>query len=469
MRRSWLIALVLLATMGMIAAACGSDDDGESAETDATEEATAEATEEPTETATEEVPEEATDEPTEEPTEEIVLTDSFRGVTAETITVGLTAIDFETLNSTFNLEIPNQSFAPQYEALIADLNERGGILGREVVLVDREFVPTQNAAAEEVCTELTEDIGVFAVLNGFSGPGTESLNSCFTDLHETVLIGPIPTTEDTIEAGGLWVTPDMSLDRRNSAAVTAMDAAGILDDLGPMMVVGSNPDEQDLVDSFAADLEAVGVEVPVTAVVTTSGDEAATIAEVDVFIEAAETSGVSTVVLLGEGEFRNASFFRARPEWTYIMGNGDRLTRWESMEPTGLEAETRVITNNNGPDSPVTDPQFLRCIELVEEAQGIEVLPASELGDGDPNYWSGTTGACRQIALLEQIATAAGPDLTNDSWVAALDQVPDLVVPGYAYSSFSGEKVDARDSLVLVEYDLDSLTFVPISDPIDVG
>ena len=33
----------------------------------------------------------------------------------------------------------------------------------------------------------------------------------------------------------------------------------------------------------------------------------------------------------------------------------------------------------------------------------------------------------------------------------------------------SSEKVDARDQLVLVELDLDTLTFEPISDPIDVG
>ena len=47
----------------------------------------------------------------------------------------------------------------------------------------------------------------------------------------------------------------------------------------------------------------IGVE-STTAVITTTGDETATIAEVEVFIERAETEGITTVALLGEGEFR---------------------------------------------------------------------------------------------------------------------------------------------------------------------
>jgi hypothetical protein len=134
-----------------------------------------------------------------------------------------------------------------------------------------------------------------------------------------------------------------------------------------------------------------------------------------------------------------------------------------------LQAGTRVITNNNGPESPVTDPDLLRCIEIVEVKTGVEVIPTADLPEGDPNYWSGMIGACRNIGMFEQIATAAGAELTKASWIAALDEVPDIVVPGYEFSSFSSTKVDARDTLVLVEYDLGTLTFVPISEPIDVG
>jgi hypothetical protein len=465
MRRRWLRVLALVCTLGLVAVACGSDDDSAGDTSSDNGADSADPTDEPTEEATADATEAPTDEATEEPTEEIVLTDSFRGVTSDTITLGLTVIDFEELNARFNLDLAFQDFTPAYEAMVADLNDRGGILGRQVVLESRQFVPADPVAAETACTELTEDIEAFAVLNGFSGPLTEPVNSCIYDLHETVLIGPIPQTPDP---SGLWITGEMALDRRNGAAITAMDEASLFDDLGPILVVGAGPEEQPLVDGFVADLAEVGVE-STGVVAATAGDEIATIAEVEIFVEAAETAGISTVALLGEGEHRNQAFFRIRPEWTYIMANGDRITDWQAIPPKDLQPETRVISNNNGPEVPITDEDYLRCIDIIEAATGIEIKPTSELEDGEPNYWSGAVGACRNLLLFEQIATAAGPELTNDSWVAALDMVPDLVVPGFVYSSFSRDKVDARDSLVLVEYDLESLTFVPISEPIDVG
>ena len=45
----------------------------------------------------------------------------------------------------------------------------------------------------------------------------------------------------------------------------------------------------------------------------------------------------------------------------------------------------------------------------------------------------------------------------------------DLSLPGYEFVSLNSGKVDARDQLVLVEFHQDTLTFEPISDPINVG
>jgi hypothetical protein len=106
---------------------------------------------------------------------------------------------------------------------------------------------------------------------------------------------------------------------------------------------------------------------------------------------------------------------------------------------------------------------------VVEAAQGVEVKPPEELGETDDNYWSGTSGTCQRLAMFVQIAEAAGPDLTNDSWIAALDQVPDLGIPGYEFVSISADKVDARDELLLAEYDLATLSFDELTEPVDLG
>ena len=76
-----------------------------------------------------------------------MLTDSFRGVTAEAIRVGFTSIDFERLNRDFGLTLTYANYGPSVDALVADLNARGGILGRRIEVVHRLFLPVGPVAA----------------------------------------------------------------------------------------------------------------------------------------------------------------------------------------------------------------------------------------------------------------------------------------------------------------------------------
>jgi len=450
----------LLLVLALFAAACGDD-----STTTAGDETTT-TTEAATTTAAPDDP----DDPPDDTVPDFVLTDSFRGVTAETITIGYSSIDFEWLNNDFNLDLAFVNNAPIADAIAAWHNENGGVLGRDIVLVHETYLPVGPTSADEVCVKLTENQEIFAVLGGFAGPGAADVNECFTELHDTVLIAAAPRADQAERAGGLWVASDMSLDRRNPAVARLMADAGVLDDLGSMAVIASNQDEAVLAEGMADALREEGVDVAFSDFVTTTGDRLATGADVGIWIERARTAGVSTIVLLGEGEFRNQEFFVQAPDFTYIMGNGDAITDWQSIPPEGLSAETRVLSNNNGPDvGAFDDPGLVECIDVVEEALGVEVLATSQLPEGDPNYFSGTVGVCRTFSLFVQIAEAAGPDLTNDSWIAALDNVPDLSLPGYTFASLSSDKVDARDQLVLVEFNLATLSFDPISEPIDVG
>lgn len=459
-RRIRTLAIAVLLAAALVAASCGDDADVTSGDNQTTTSTSA-----PDNIVS---VDETTDETDE--TDAIVLTDSAPGVTADTITIGYTSIDFELLNSTFNLDLAFVNNAPIADAIAAWHNENGGVLGRQIEVVHESYLPVGPTSADEVCVKLTENVEVFAVLGGFAGPGAVDVNECFTELHDTILVAAAPKADQAERAGGLWVSSDMSLDRRNPAVARLMADAGVLDDLGSMAVIAANQDEQVLAEGMAEALTEVGVDVAFSDFVTTTGDKAATDANVGVWIERARTEGVSTIVLLGEGEFRNQEFFAEAPDFTYIMGNGDSITDWQSIPPEGLQSGTRVLTNNNGPDSGAfEDPGLSECIDVVEEALGVEVRATSQLPEGDPNYFSGSVNVCRSFSLFTQIAEAAGPDLTNESWIAALDNLDDLDLPGYQFASMSSTKVDARDQLVLVEYDLETGDFNPISDPIDVG
>jgi hypothetical protein len=483
--------IAVLMAVALVAGACGGDnDDDEGGEAAAPQATAAASASEPADSdgdaepaPAESEPEETASAPTQEPAdtegpapeaapeaapEPIVLTDSFRGVTSEAILIGHSSIDFEKLNADFGLDLPYQNFGPPFLALVDWYNEQGGVLGRRLEVVSELFLPVGATTAEEACLKLTEDVQVFAVLNGFAGPGAEQVNTCVTELHDTILVGGLPTPEQAEAAGGLWVSPQMSLERRNTAMVSILEQTGRIEDLSPVMIIGAHPEQQALVDGIADDLRAAGAEVPVVGVVTTTGDQFATQAEMDVYIERARSDGIVSILLTGEDEYRNVHLWNTAPEFVYLIGNGDRLADWQREQPDGLQSGTMVLTARGGP-SPMEDPRILHCIDVIEAALGIEILPLEQLGEDDIQHWAGMINACRDLAMFVQIAEAAGPDLTNDSWVAALDNVPDLSVPGVQFASLSANKVDAADELFLVEYDFDTRAFIELAGPLDVG
>jgi len=391
------------------------------------------------------------------------LTDSFRGVTAETIKVGFTAIDFQALRD-LGIDISIADYQPFAQAFADDLNQRGGINGRQIELVIETFTPTGAATAEPACVKLTEDEEVFVVLNGFAGPGAEDVNTCFVDTHETILIGGTPNDAQLARAVAPWVTHDMSLSRRAVAFATLFDQAGMIGDLGKIMLLSSNP-EFDSVTSQAGDaLTAVGADVAFQATVTATGDQTGTEAEVGNFLERARAEGVTSVIQFGAGVFATDVILEAGDEFTMVLFNGDQAS---DFAPQNLDPGDTVLSSITLPDPEQEETK--RCVALIEDALGLEVIPPTELATGETNNWAGTINVCRQFKIFEKVATAAGADLTNDSFTAALDAFGSDSLAEYPFTSLSSTKRDARDSLGVGQWDHDLNEWVEISDQIDVG
>ena len=488
--KSWFAAAFVAA---LLASACGggNDDDGDAGAPQPTaaapdsadtggeaEPAPAEPeSDEPEPAPTQEEPAEAeapapteAPEPTPEPTPEpIVLTDSFRGVTSESILIGHTYVDFERLRTDFGLDLPYENFGESFLALVDWYNEQGGVLGRRLEAVSEAYWPVGSADAEALCLKLTEDVEVFAVLGGFTGSGSAGVNTCITEIHETILVGGLPSQSEAEAAGGRWVIAPISLERRNSAFVSVLEQTGRIDDLGPIMVIAITGAQPGLVDSTVELLKAAGAEVPVVAKAAYTGDTIATQGEMDVFLERGRVEGVEAIMLIGESPTRDAQLFANAPDMVYLVPNGDRISTWEQEPPEGLSPETVVLTGRTFPDYPVDDPRIQQCIEVVEAATGVEIVPPDQQAEGDPDYWPAMFNACRDLAIFVQIAEAAGPDLTNESWVDALGRVPDLSVPGYGFVSIRPDKIDANDQQFLMEYDYDTKRFVELAGPLDVG
>ena len=211
---SVLLALVVLA------AACGSDDDsGEVASeqsSTSTSEAAEEVTEEETTTTTTTEPV-AEDESTTTTTEPAELTASWKGVTEDTIELGFILPDYDQLRELGLVDINVGDQQLTVDTLVADINSRGGILGRQISGTLETVFPLGLAEAEAACVLFTEDIGVFAVIGEFSGPAADA-NVCFTDLAETIMVGGQPSPEQLEQAKVAWISSNLSAERRLEGA-----------------------------------------------------------------------------------------------------------------------------------------------------------------------------------------------------------------------------------------------------------
>jgi hypothetical protein len=84
------------------------------------------------------------------------------GVTATTIKVGISLVDFSCIKQFVTALRENQDKI--YGAFIKDVNDHGGIDGRKIIPVYHSFCPIGSSAAVSLCTKFTEDDKVFAVL-----------------------------------------------------------------------------------------------------------------------------------------------------------------------------------------------------------------------------------------------------------------------------------------------------------------
>jgi len=394
------------------------------------------------------------------------LTASFRGVSAEEIRVGFTWIDFDEVNRTFGLELRWANWLPAMEALVADLNARGGIGGRRIALVERSYLPGGSASAEQACLELTADEEVFAVLNGFHGPGAESSNECF-GTHGTILVGGRPSAEQLALVDAPWITDEMGNARRATSFVRLLDRTGVLDDLGPVLVYGTGPGYEAAVEAAVDALVDAGAPTPMAARNQHGGDEPAAIAQLEVVLERARAEGVRTVMVAGEG-IRVLEYLVGRAdEFDLLVHNGESVEPWNATPPTGIAEASRLLTNTRFRDH--DDASTAECRRVVEAAVGHPVRPTDELGPDERDHWSALTIGCRTLALFAQVATAAGPDLTNDSFANAAASMGDVHIPGELYASLGPDKPDARDGLALAEWDHTTGRWQQVSEVFDLG
>lgn len=454
----------VLLVLALVAAACGGDDDddgstGGGAIAPSTEEPT-EAPEEPTEAPVEATDDGGsddgaaddagtTDDGGDDGDEPVELTATARGVTADTITIGISMLDFATL---VELGLSQNGWGDQrlvWDTFLADLNARGGINGRQVVAEFEFYNPIDGAQAEAACLRLAGDVESFAVLGGFLGP-VEPANTCIVGQQNTILIEGRQNSERLAEAQAPWFVAGANRERRLDIMMSLLEQDGRVEGR-KIAVVGSTATEIEYQQALDL-LEAAGN----PAVISVINDQAeGDIPAIDAFwqplAERISVEGVDTVFLVGAttSGIRGVDLNALDVE-VWAIDNDALASLGNSVSP---EQADGVITVTGLSSIESWDhPTMARCREVFDAANpGVATGPL-DTADGGEEWFSSITPYCRWLTLFELIATEAGPNLTPETFAAAAATLDQFELPGQPFNSLS-DKFDANDSWRLGVFD----------------
>ena len=293
--------LVALFSFALIASACVSTEDEDADTTDGAGTATDDSSDDDTaaeddssddDTATED---DATDDAAEEP---VALTASWRGVTEDTIYVGASMLDFALLQE---LGFSPSGWGDQagiWDALIDDLNDRGGINGRMVDIISEFYSPIDAADAERVCAILHQDNETFVNLGGFVGPAGTA-DPCVTGTNNTVMVGgEISSAEELAQANVAWFHTGPTSEFQTINLFNLLVQTGKADGAKVFTMGGAAAADEE---SFVIEqLEARDIEVVGSALIEAlDGDTIAQDNELAVAFERFNASGANTLMVFG--------------------------------------------------------------------------------------------------------------------------------------------------------------------------
>ena len=424
-----------------------------------------------------------TDEPEETepdvPEEPIQLTDSWRGVTAETITIGASLLDFQLLK---DLGLSRAGWGDQravFNAFVDDLNANGGINGRMLEVVYDSYSPISAEDATRSCTELTQDNEVFAVLLGFVGPLAGTADPCIPGTYETVLVGGVQTGAELASADELspsgkrapWFHLDASVEDQTANLLNLLVETGRAD--GARVFVISHQSAMATEEPVLEAVRSRGIEVVGNALLDANdNDQAAQDAIMQVISERIRADGANTVLINGNPSAALRGLIQS--------GLLSDLTVWSNDE-SGLNnlgasvdrPSVRGVLTSGGPTEAElwADPLMQECVEMVRAAvPDADLRSPLELADGDENWFNPIRRYCSHLSLFVQIATRAGGDLTPETFEQAAFTMTDFALPGVPANSLSPTKLGALDLFRLGAYDPDEGDgqATPVTDLIDV-
>jgi ABC-type branched-subunit amino acid transport system substrate-binding protein len=391
------------------------------------------------------------------------LTASFRGVTATTIKIGIVVVDFECIKQFVDF---NQGDAEKiYKALVDDINNNGGVLGRKLEVVFKNLCPLQPDSVSAACTALTDDEQVFAVMGVYDTPPSDGSNQlCLAKDKDTILINELITKKVMDQATpGLLLMPGILPERRLDALLSLLTQKKTL--TGKVVAVLGDQDTAGGAETaLKAKAGALGVTTGSTALLSiTNEDTSAAQTQLDSFIEKWKTEKVN--VLLMSGLLVSAKQFvekikAAIPGMQLITDDSSTAAQGQDEVEAGKTPnpyEGMLSLSGLSEDETFKSAGVQACVKIYETATGEKVIGPNDLKPGPDGQraqvYIGIQDRCNELTVFKKIAEKAGANLTNDTWIAAVNSFGKIQLPTTAIASYGEGKYDADNGFRLAAFD----------------
>jgi hypothetical protein len=379
------------------------------------------------------------------------------GVTDDSVTIGVTYVDLESLGDVVNID--HGDYEAVYQALFDDINAEGGINGRTLDPVILGINPTGTEFSDAACVQLTEDEESFIVMGFFLNDAV----LCPLENHQTAVVGGSMSDERLARAQAPWFTTESGTDLQ-SDVVRAMADAGEFD--GTLGVYASpGGDDTQMNDVILPLLDELGIEVAESATADAPPDDITAInAATAVVAQRFEAAGVDQVLTVGQsglGWALGTESLDYRPQMLLTDPNSVLAFSSDAAAHDLSVLDGAVAGNLYGGAQAIYElPAMQECIGVLEDA-GIEVPEPDSVGPNDPETYTAPFTACTNVALLRALLEAGGEDLNYGSLAAGAEGL-EVQLPSDPEPDTYGPppSADGDRPAYLYDWDPDEVDFV---------
>jgi ABC-type branched-subunit amino acid transport system substrate-binding protein len=364
------------------------------------------------------------------------------GVTKDEIKIGITYPDLEAIRSVTNTD--HGDYEKAYQAVIDDLNKKGGIDGRTLVPVFAKINPLGTAPAQEACIKLTEDEKVFAAMSFFNSDAP----LCFVTSHDTPILGGQTTPEYLAKAKAPWATLESGAEL-GPRQIDALVKAGALK--GKLGIVAIADEEQSqLKDVVLPALQRHELSGTTAIIDAPSSDPVLNVQQAGTIMERFKADGVKTVLLVGGSV---AAVVDALSKSDYRPKLVATIARNLASAASDPAIDPSVVKTAVAADSGFifSEPALKQCFKVVERATGHKIV--ENVPNGEPQYRVSAQTACEYVSLFSTLAKAAGKNLTVDSFEKAIDTTKTVSVTGLGTMTYQPKSHTYSLPMFLYRYD----------------